>query len=76
MTLLQTRVEDKVAALFKKAASQRGMKPYKFLQRLVVDAAELPEPNTWDNHWERMAKLKLKPSKKTLAQLREEDGER
>jgi hypothetical protein len=77
MTLLQTRVEDKVAARFKKVASQRGMKPYEFLQHIVADAAELPEPGTWDNHWARIAKLKLKKlNYSPVCRDREESQER
>jgi len=37
--LLQTRVKPKVAARFQKAARQRGLSPYAFLQEIVTDAA-------------------------------------
>ena len=37
--LLQTRVQPKVAARFQKAARQRGLSPYAFLQQIVTDAA-------------------------------------
>lgn len=37
--LLQTRVKPKVAAKFQKAARQRGLSPYAFLQQIVTDAA-------------------------------------
>jgi hypothetical protein len=37
--LLQTRVKPKVAAKFQKAARQRGLSPYAFLQKIVTDAA-------------------------------------
>jgi len=76
MTLLQTRVDDQTAARFKKAASERGVKPYELLQQLVADAAAVPEPNTWDNHWDRLAAMKLKRAGKALADLRAEAGER
>ena len=37
--LLQTRVKPKVAAKFQKAARQRGLSPYAYLQQIVTDAA-------------------------------------
>jgi len=37
--LLQTRVKSRVAARFQKAARQRGLSPYAFLQQIVADAA-------------------------------------
>jgi hypothetical protein len=37
--LLQTRVTPKVGAKFQKAARQRGLSPYAFLQQIVTDAA-------------------------------------
>ena len=37
--LLQTGVKPKVAAKFQKAARQRGLSPYAFLQQIVTDAA-------------------------------------
>ena len=76
MTLLQTRVDDKVAREFEKAASKRGESIYSFLQRLVVEAAAAPEPETWDDHWKKSRALHLKPARKTVAELREESGER
>jgi hypothetical protein len=41
--LLPTRVEPKVAAKFQKAARQRGLSPYAFLQQIVMDAASQAE---------------------------------
>jgi len=41
--LLQTRVKPKVAAKFQKAARQRGLSPYAFLQQMVIDAASLAD---------------------------------
>ena len=41
--LLQTRVKPKVAARFQKAARQRGLSPYAFLQEIVTDAASQAE---------------------------------
>ena len=41
--LLQTRVKPKVAANFQKAARQRGLSPYAFLQAIVTDAATRAE---------------------------------
>jgi hypothetical protein len=76
MTLLQTRVEDKVAKHFEKAARERGESIYSFLQKVVVEAAAAPEPETWDSHWKKSKALRLKPARKTVAELREESGER
>jgi hypothetical protein len=41
--LLQTRVEQKVAARFQKAARRRGLSPYALLQQIVTDAASQAE---------------------------------
>ena len=76
MTLLQTRVDDKIARRFEKAAGKRGETIYSFLQRLVVEAAAAPEAETWDSHWQKSRALHLKPARKTVAELREESGER
>jgi hypothetical protein len=76
MTLLQTRVEDKVARRFEKAARERGETIYSFLQKVVAEAATASEPETWDSHWKKSKALHLKPARKTLAELREEAGER
>ncbi len=76
MTLLQTRVEDKIANRFEKAARERGETTYSFLQKVVVEAAAASEPETWDSHWKKSRALHLKPARKTLAELREESGER
>jgi hypothetical protein len=76
MTLLQTRVEDKIARRFEKVARARGETIYSFLQRVVVEATVAIEPETWDNHWKKAKALNLKPARKTLADLREESGER
>ena len=51
MTLLQTRVDDKIARRFEKAARERGETTYSFLQKVVGEAAAAPDPTTWDNHW-------------------------
>ena len=76
MTLLQTRVEDKIAHRFEKAARERGETTYSFLQKVVVEAAAASEPDSWDSHWKKCRALHLKPARKTLAELREESGER
>jgi hypothetical protein len=76
MTLLQTRVEDKIARQFEKAARERGETTYSFLQKVVVEASAATEPETWNNHWKKAKALNLKPARKTLADLREESGER
>ena len=76
MTLLQTRVDDKIARRFEKAARERGETIYSFLQKMVVEAAAAPEPDTWENHWKKSKSLRLKPARKTVAELREESNER
>ncbi len=76
MTLLQTRVEDKIARRFEKVARERGETIYSFLQRVVMEASAAAEPETWDNHWKKSKSLNLKPARKTVAELREESGER
>jgi hypothetical protein len=38
-TLVQTRVNRKVAVGFQKAARRRGLSPYALLQQMVTDAA-------------------------------------
>jgi hypothetical protein len=76
MTLLQTRVDDHTARRFEKAARERGETIYSYLQRVVREAASASEPDSWDQHWEKMKALNLKPAAKTLADLRAECGER
>ena len=76
MTLLQTRVDDQTARRFEKAARDRGETPYSYLQKMVVEAAAAAVPETWDTHWNQLKALKLKPARKTLAELRDESGER
>ena len=76
MTLLQTRVDDKTARRFEKAARKRGETVYSSLQRMVAEAAEAAEPETWKSHWEKSKALHLKPARQTLSELREEAGER
>jgi hypothetical protein len=76
MTLLQTRVDDQTARRFEKAARQRGESTYAFLQHIVKAAATAAEPDHWDQHWEKLESLNLKPAAKTLSELREEAGER
>jgi hypothetical protein len=76
MTLLQTRVEDKIARRFEKAARERGETTYSFLQKVVGEASAETEPETWNDHWKKSMSLHLKPARKTLADLREESGER
>jgi hypothetical protein len=76
MTLLQTRVEDKIARRFEKVVRERGETIYSFLQRVVMEASAAAEPETWDDHWKKSKSLNLKPARKTVAELREESGER
>ena len=76
-TLLQTRVEARVAENFKRAAKSRGKTPYAYLQQVVQQAAAAPKPGTWDDHWEKMAGLKLKKVPyNVVARQREEADER
>jgi hypothetical protein len=76
-TLLQTRVEHRVAVNFKRAAKQRGKTPYAYLQQIVTQAAAAPEPSTWDNHWKWRASLKMKKVPYNIvAQMREECDEK
>ena len=77
-TLLQTRVETRVAENFKRAAKLRGKSPYAYLQQVVQQAATISEePRTWKNHRRLMAGLKLKPVPYNIvARMREECDER
>ena len=75
--LLQTRVENSVAENFKRAAKLRGKTPYAYLQQVVQQAATVPKPRTWDNHFEWLASLKMKKLPYNLvAKMREESDER
>lgn len=66
MTLLQTRVDDKVASRFKVAARKRSMSPYQLLNELVTrmaaDAAE-----GWPEHFKRLKARQRPPLKKNAA---------
>ena len=53
MTLLQTRVDDKVASRFKQAAAKRDMSPYQLLNELVKQTAG-ETSHGWTEHWARM----------------------
>ena len=75
-TLLQTRVDHRVAAGFKRAARLRGKTPYAYLQQIVREAADMSKPGTWDEHWQRLAQLKLKHiSHNVVVRMREESEE-
>lgn len=77
MTLLQTRVDEKTARNFARAAKARGHTPYRFLQKLVKDAADKPKPRTWKQQAEWRDSLGMKPVPYGIvARQREEDGER
>jgi hypothetical protein len=76
-TLLQTRVEHRVAEQFRRAAKLRGKSPYAYLQQIVQQAATVPEPRTWKNHREWRKNLKLTPVPYNIvARMREESDER
>lgn len=47
MTLLQTRVDDKVASRFKLAARKRNLSPYQLLSELIEQAATTEMPG-WE----------------------------
>jgi hypothetical protein len=53
MTLLQTRVEDRVARQFRQAAKARGISKYELLGELVKQAATGSKEG-WKEHWCRM----------------------
>lgn len=75
--LLQTRVEDRVAQDFKRAARSRGKTPYAYLQQVVEQAAAVPEPRTWKNHRQLVESLRLTPVPyNVVAKMREESDER
>ena len=77
MTLLQTRVDEKTARNFARAAKARGHTPYSFLQELVKDAADRPKPRTWKKHFEWLDSLGMKPVPYGIvAKQREEAGGR
>lgn len=77
MTLLQTRVDEKTARNFARAAKARGHTSYSFLQELVKGAADKPKPRTWKQLAEWRDSLGMKPVPYgIIARQREEDGER
>jgi hypothetical protein len=76
MKPLQTRVDDQTARRFAKVARERGETSYSCRQKVVKAAASAAGPETGDQHWEKLKALNLKPAAKTLAELREECGER
>jgi hypothetical protein len=53
MTLLQTRVDDRMASQFKQAARKRKMSPYRFLSELVKQASS-GEVEGWTEHCARL----------------------
>ena len=60
MTLLQTRVEDRIASQFKQAAGKRKMSPYQLLSELVKQAAG-GDVEGWPEHCARLAARNRKP---------------
>lgn len=50
MKLLQTRVDDEVAARFAKAAERRETSSYDLLAQLVADVAGQETVGGWDKH--------------------------
>ena len=61
---------------FEKAAQEKGENPYSLPQNVIAEAAAASEPDTWTMHWDKPKSLNLKPAVKTVAELREESGER
>ncbi len=77
MTLLQTRVEDKIARRFNRAAKERGLSSYSLLKELVTKTAAPKPENPWEGHWERIKKLNVKPlTYGSVERDREESDER
>ena len=77
MTLLQTRVDEKTARNFARAAKARGHTPYSLLQELVKDAAIRPTTRTWKMRAEWRDSQGMKPVPYGIvARNREESGER
>ena len=66
MTLLQTRVDDRTAREFARAAEERGFTSYSYLQELVKHAASAPEPRGWATHAADMDKLGTKPVNRSV----------
>jgi hypothetical protein len=56
MTLLQTRVDDRVARRFEQAAKAQGKSPYALLAHLVEKTAEAQAGPGWDQHRAGMPK--------------------
>lgn len=76
-TLLQTRVEHRVAQNFRRAAKLRGQTAYAYLQQIVTAASVAPKARTWDNHFEWLDSLKMKKLPYNMvAKMREESDER
>ena len=75
MTLLQTRVDDRIASQFKKAAEQREMSPYQLLSELVKQvASEGSSRRGWKEHWQRMQAMN-RPALKQNAVVETREGE-
>ena len=66
MTLLQTRVDDKVASRFKLAARKRSLSPYKLLNELVTQTAA-ETSDGWAEHFARLRARKRTPLKENAA---------
>ncbi len=75
MTLLQTRVDDRVASQFKQAAKERGMSKYELLGELVKQVATGSKEG-WKEHWARMQATNRKPLKQNAVVLTREGEDR
>jgi hypothetical protein len=75
MTLLQTRVQDKVASRFKLAARKREMSPYQLLGELVERTAAEPS-HGWTEHFARLKARNRRPLKQNAVVATREDETR
>jgi len=77
VALLQTRVDERTARNFARAAKARGHTPDSYLQELVKNVAAKPSRRTWKQHfeWRDSLGLKLVPYG-IVARQREESDER
>lgn len=75
MTLLQTRVDDRVASQFRQAAKERGMSKYELLGELVKQVATGSKEG-WKEHWSRMKGTKRAPLKQNAVVLTREGEDR
>jgi hypothetical protein len=73
MTLLQTRVDDRVAKRFEQAAKAQGKSPYALLAQLVQKTAEAQAGPGWDEHRAGMPKRSPLPFNACIQTRADED---